>query len=201
MPSRRAVLAAGLAGACTTAAPPPGPPLSEEAVTVSAAAWHTELCLAAGVLATGPLGALPAMVPTAAAFSFGFGLERWMRADRPESAEALSALSGGAAVVAIRALGGPVPPDSEEQVTLRLPAGGQVAMMRFVAGQLLDPPALRTDGGATLLRSRLRYSLDFTCNTWVLRALAEAGLSVPVAGMRFRGETMAALRANISLQG
>ena len=35
----------------------------------------------------------------AAAFSFGFALESWMRADRPGLTEAFEALTGGVAVV------------------------------------------------------------------------------------------------------
>lgn len=200
MPPRRTFLAASLAGGC--AAPPrPSPPLPAGGAIVSAEAWHTDLCLAGQTLAGGALGTLPAVLPGGSSFAFGFGLESWMRAARPGSAEALSALSGGPAVVSIRALSGPVPPGSEDAVALLLPPGGPDAIARFVAGQLLDPPAARPDGGWTLLRSRLRYSLDFTCNSWVMRALAEAGLDVPVQGIRFRGETMAALRAKTQAQG
>ena len=200
MPSRRALLAAGLVGACTTPEPAPVP-LSAESVTVSAESWHTDLCLAANTLSAGPLAPLVPAAPMADAFALGFGLESWMRADRPGSAEALSALSGGPAVVSIRALAGPLPPGSEETVTLRLPVGGQAAIATFVADQLTEPLTVRPGGGWTLLRSRLRYSLDFTCNTWVLQALAAAGLPVPVTGIRFRGVTMATLRREALRQG
>ncbi len=192
MPPRRSFLAAGLLGACATP-DPPSPPLSAETVIVSAEAWHTDLCLPAGALMGGPLAVLGAQAPGAAAFALGFGLESWMRAERPGSGEALSAISGGPAVVSIRALSGPVPPGSEDAVALRLPAGGRSAIVHFVADQITQPPEVRPDGGWTLLPSRLRYSLGFTCNTWVMEALSRAGLPVPVSGMRFRNETMAAL--------
>lgn len=200
MPPRRALLAAGLAGACATPAPP-APVLSAETVTVSAEAWHTDLILPAHALAAGPLAPLVRAAPGAAGFALGFGLESWMRAERPGSGEALSALSGGPAVVSIRALAGPLPPGAEEAVTLRLPQGGRDAIARFVADQLAEPPWARPDGGWTLLGSRLRYRPGFTCNSWVMQALALAGLPVPVAGMRFRGETMAALRREAVRQG
>nr|WP_255568917.1 DUF2459 domain-containing protein [Neoroseomonas alba] len=189
-----------MVGACTTPEPAPVP-LSGESVTVSAESWHTDLCLAANTLSAGPLAPLVPAAPMADAFGLGFGLESWMRADRPGSAEALSALSGGPAVVSIRALAGPLPPGSEEAVTLRLPSGGQAAIAAFVADQLTEPLIVQPGGGWTLLRSRLRYSPDFTCNTWVLQALATAGLPVPAAGIRLRGVTMAALRRELLRQG
>lgn len=189
-----------MAGACATP-DAPAIPLSAETVTVSAEAWHTDLCLERVALAGGALAPLIGAAPGAAAFALGFGLETWMRAERPGSAEALSALAGGPAVVSVRALRGTVPPGSEDTVILRLPAGGLLAIARFVAGQVSEPLAVRPDGGWTLLRSRLRYSLDFTCNSWVMEALARAGLPVPVAGIRFRSETMAALRREARRQG
>lgn len=200
MSPRRSFLAAGLLGAC--AAPDrPSPPLSGETAIVAAEAWHTDICLPAGALSGGPLAALAARAPGAAGFALGFGLESWMRAERPGSGEALAALSGGPAVVSVRALPGAVPPGTEDAVTLRLPAGGPSAIAHFVAGQVTGPLDVRPDGGWTLLPSRLRYSLGFTCNTWVMEALFRAGLPVPVAGMRFRTETMAALWREAARQG
>jgi hypothetical protein len=61
-------------------------------------------------------------------------------------------------------------------------------------------PAPAPGGGWLLLPARTPYSLGFTCNTWVMQALARAGLPVPVAGIRLRGEAMAALRAEAARQ-
>ncbi len=198
MPSRRAILCAALAGGC--AAPlPPARPLGEERVTVSAESWHTDLCLPAGALGGTPLASVPG--GGVRAIALGFGLERWMRAARPGSAEALAALGGGPALVWLRALSGPVPDTADEAVPLRLPTGGTAAIARFVAGQLTVPlPVAMEAGAAALLPSRLAYAPDFTCNTWVLKALAEAGLPVPVAGIRFRRGTMAAIHAEAERQ-
>lgn len=195
MPSRRTLLAALPA---TCAAPPrPAPALGPDTLQVAAEAWHTDLCLPAALL-RGPLAPL---APYGAAFAFGFGLERWMRAARPGAAEALGALVGGPAVVSLRALPAPVPPGAEEAVALRLPAGGADTIAAFIAGQLAEPlPAAPPLGALVLLRSRLPYTLGFTCNTWVVRALDLAGLPVPVAGIRLRGEAMAALRAEAARQ-
>lgn len=202
MPQRRALFAASLASAC--AAPGPGSPplpLGEDTVRVSAESWHTDLCLAAGDVRAGPLAPFAAGAPAAWAFAFGFGLESWMRAERPGSAEALAALGGGPAVVSVRALPGPVPPGAEDAVALRLPAGGLARIADFIAGQVDPPlPPAPPSGAWLLVPSRLRYALDFTCNTWVLRALAEAGLPVPAAGIRLREATMAALRAEAARQ-
>lgn len=196
MVCRRALLAAALPAAC--AAPPrPASPLGPDALTVAAEAWHTDLCLPAPLLRA----VLGVQAPQAAAIACGFGLESWMRAARPGSAEALEALAGGPAVVSLRALPGLVPPGAEESVALRLPPGGADAIAAFIAGQAAEPlPPVLPLGRMVLLPSRLPYSLGFTCNTWVMRALALAGLPVPVAGIRLRGEAMAALRAEAARQ-
>lgn len=200
---RRAALALPLA-ACGGAAGParPPPPLSAEAAIVAAEAWHTDLCLPAAALRDGPLAPALAEAPGAPGLALGFGLEAWMRADRPGSAEALGALTGGPGVVSFRILWAAVPPGAEESVALRLPEGGTAAIAAFVAGQLAGPPPPAPPSGRWLLvPSRLPYTLGFTCNTWVLRALAEAGLPVPGAGIRLRGEAMAAIRAEAVRQG
>lgn len=166
---------------------------------MAAEAWHTDLCLPVAALRPGPLA--PLAPPGVRVLAFGFGLEAWMRAERPGAAEMLGAIAGGPAVVSVRALTSDLPPGAEEAVALRLPGGGTMAVVRFVAGQLATPPVAAPAGGAwLLLPSRLRYTLAFTCNTWVMRALAEAGLPVPVNGIRLRGEAMAALRAEARQQ-
>lgn len=202
MPSRRAVLGAAFLGACAAPGPrPDAAPLSAEAVLVAAESWHLDLCLPGAAVRSGPLAPIAWDAPAAAAFAFGFGLESWMRAARPGSAEALPALIGGPAVVAARALAGLAPPGAEEAAALRLPAGGHAAIAAFILGQLDEPPAPAPAHGARLLlRSARRYSLGFTCNTWVMACLAAAGLAVPVAGMRLRGEAMAALRREAARQ-
>lgn len=202
MTPRRAILSTALLGAC--AAPHAGPrpaPLTQAALLVAAEAWHLDLCLPAAPLRAGTLAPLIVAAPTAPAFAFGFGLESWMRAARPGSAEALGAIGGGPAVVSVRALPGPAPPAAEETVTLRLPASGHAAIATFILDQMPGPltPA-PADGAWLLLPSARRYSLGFTCNTWVMAALAAAGLPVPVSGIRFRREAMDALRAEAARQ-
>nr|WP_246523434.1 DUF2459 domain-containing protein [Neoroseomonas eburnea] len=168
---------------------------------VAAESWHTDLCLAARTVRAGPLAPFAAEAPGAPTFAFGFGLESWMRAERPGSGEALAALGGGSALVSVRALSGPVPPGAEESVTLRLPEGGLAAIVAFIAGQVDPPlPPAPPSGAWLLVPSRLRYAPDFTCNTWVMRALAVAGLPVPVTGIRLRGAAMAALHAEAARQ-
>lgn len=198
MPLRRA-LPALLVGACAARlTPSAGPPLQPgPALIVIAESWHTEICLPAHALASTALAPVRAGAPSAAAFSFGFGLESWMRADRHRLTEAFEALTGGVAVVSIRALHGAVPPGAEEAIALRLLAGGIVAIAAFVAGQMRVPvpPSLPPGAGLRLVPSVIAYSLRFTCNTWVTRALAEAGLPVPFAGIVLRGQAMAAVRA------
>lgn len=200
---RRAALALPLA-ACGGAAGParPPPPLSAEGAIIAAESWHTDLCLPAAALRNGPLGPALAGAPGAPGLALGFGLEAWMRADRPGAAEALGALGGGPGVVSFRILWGATPPGAEESVALRLPAGGTAAIVAFVAGQLDGPPPPAPPSGRLLLvPSRLPYTLGFTCNTWVMRALAEAGLPVPVRRIRLRSEAMAAIRAEAARQG
>jgi hypothetical protein len=203
MVPRRPLLASVLLGAC--AAPRPDAPpraLGAGRVAVAAEAWHTDLCLPGAVVRVGTLAPLAADAPAAAAFAFGFGLESWMRADRPGFTEALGAVAGGPAVVSVRALQGALPPGAEESVTLRLPDGGFEAIAAFVTGGIAGPLAPAPPGGGwLLLPARRRYSLGFTCNSWVMQALAESGLPVPVDGIRLRGEAMAALRREAARQG
>lgn len=190
-----------LLGACTSPGPAEDPrPLSQEAVLVTAQSWHLDLCLTAAAIGAGRLAPLAQGSPTAQAFAFGFGLESWMRAARPGSGEALGALAGGPAVVAIQALPGPAPVTAEESVALRLPYGGHAAIDAFIAGQLEVPLPPVPPGGSLLLPSRRRYSLRFTCNSWVMAALAAAGLPVPVSGVGLRREAMAALRVEAARQ-
>ncbi len=199
MPTRRAILASALGGGCTTR-PMPAPPLGAGRLLVAAESWHTDLCLPTAALAGTPLAPVAGVPGRGGAMALGFGLDSWMRADRPGSAELLAALSGGPAVVWMRALDGPFPAGAEDVVPLRLPAGGTAAIAAFVAGQVAAPlPALRP-GRSVLVPSRLPYALDFTCNTWVMQALALAGLPVPVAGIRLRSGAMAAIHAEAARQ-
>jgi hypothetical protein len=195
----RRALPALLAGACAARpTPSAGPPLQPgHTLIVIAESWHTEICLPAHALDSTPLAPVRAGAPSAAAFSFGFGLESWMRAGRPGLSEGFEALTGGVAVVSIRALRGAVPPGAEEVIALRLPPGGVAAIAAFVAGQMRVPvpPSLPPGAGLRLVHSVIAYSLRFSCNTWVVRALAEAGLPVRFEGIVLRRETMAAVRA------
>ncbi|CAH0297095.1 DUF2459 domain-containing protein [Roseomonas sp. CECT 9278] len=202
MLSRRPLLASILLGACALPAPPRPPAgLGTDGVLVAAEAWHTDLCLPAPVVRAGRLAPLAAGAPSAAGFAFGFGLEDWMRADRPGFTEALGAVTGGPAVVSVRATAAALPAGAEESLALRLPAGGVAAIEGFILASIAEPLAPAPPGGGwLLLRARRRYSLGFTCNSWVMQALAEAGLPVPVAGIRLRGEAMAALRAEAARQ-
>jgi len=203
MTPRRPLLASALLGAC--AAPGPGAPLpvlGPDRIAVAAEAWHTDLCLPAAMLRGGPLAPLADGAPLAQGFAFGFGLEDWMRADRPGFTEALGAIAGGPAVVSVRATAGALPPGAEESVSLRLPGGGVDALAAFIRRSIAGPLAAAPPGGPwLLLPAGRRYSLGFTCNTWVMEALAQAGLPVPVRGIRLRGEAMAALRAEAARQG
>lgn len=203
MTPRRALLLAALPAACATPAPPgsAAAPLGSEVVRIAAEAWHTDLCLPASAVAAGPLEGFAQGAPGARAFAFGFGLESWMRAERPGSGEALAALSGGPAVVSVRALAGEVPARAEETVALRLPRGGFAAIAAFIRAQVAGPlPPAPASGALLLVPSALRYTLGFTCNGWTMRALGETGLPVPVAGIRLRGEAMAALRIEAARQ-
>lgn len=200
---RRAILPTALLAACALpeAAPRPRPALSADGLLVAADAWHSELCLAAPVVRAGPLASCARDAPAAKAFAFGFALESWMRAAQPGLAEAFEALGGGPGVIVVRALPDLVPAGTAAAVPLRLPAGGQGAIAAFVMAQLAAPLPPAPPGGAFLLvPAARRYSLDFTCNTWVMAALAAAGLPVPVQGIRLQVDVMDALRAEAARQ-
>lgn len=200
MATRRAILAAATLGACTPRQHS-APPLGWEALIVAAESWHTDLCIPSDAVRASALAPVTFAAPHAAAFAFGYGLESWMRAIEPGSGEAWGAVFGGPAAISVRALAGPVPAGAEDQVALRLPPGGIAAIAAFVTGQLGAPlPAASSTGAWTLVPSRIPYTLGFTCNTWVMQALAEAGLPVPVAGILRRDAAMTALRAEARRQ-
>ena len=201
MTPRRPLLVSAVLGACAAPDRAPQRPLGAETIAVAAEAWHTDLCLPPAALRAGPLAPPASGGPAAGGYAFRFGLESWMRAERPGFTEALGAIAGGPAVVSVRATAGPLPAGAEESLALRLPDGGLVAILGFILGSIDAPLAPAPPGGGwLLLRARQPYSLGFTCNTWVMQALAEAGLPVPVAGIRLRGEAMAALRREAARQ-
>ena len=200
---RRTLLALLPSACAATPRQRTGPPTGAgNFLVVIAESWHTEICLPAHALVSTPLAPLRAGAPAAEAFGFGFGLESWMRADRPGLNEALEALASGPAVISVRALRDSVPPGSEEKVALGLPEAGIAAIAAFIAGNISEPvpPSMPVCAGLRLVPSSIAYSLHFTCNTWVMRALAEAGLPVPVAGIVLRRQAMAAVRAEAERQ-
>lgn len=201
MPTRRAILSALALGACVPPQRPAAVPLGAEGLIVAAESWHTDLCIPADAVQRSALAPATLAAPGAAAFAFGYGLESWMRAVEPGSGEAWGAVFGGPAAISVRALAGPVPSGAEDQLLLHLPPGGIAAIAAFVTRQLAAPlPAAAPSGAWTLVPSRIPYTLGFTCNTWVMQALAEAGLPVPVAGILRRESAMEALRAEARRQ-
>jgi len=175
-----AVLLAGCAAVPLPAACAPGE--SGAAVWLVDRGWHTELLLPAGGIG-GPLALAADRFPGAPLIAFGFGKRDWITAEEPDLATILS---------------GPIPGPGVVEVTGRaaLPAGairlglgqaGIAGLQRFLAASLADPaapPAVVSRYGQHFHDSSRRYSLAFTCNTWVAEALSAAGLPVRPAGVR-----------------
>jgi len=188
-------LALSLAG-CATAPPPVLAPCTTPQGPVAWLAdhgWHTEVALPIAAL-RGPLAGLAAQFPGAGFLSFGYGQKRFVLAREGDP---------------LKWLLGPLPGDGVLQVTgltradglaIPLPPGGAERLSAYL-WETLAKDAAGEPAAPQPLQSRLyydtarRYTLGFTCNTWVAAALRAAGLPVHDAGVVWAGDVTAQARA------
>lgn len=190
---------AGIVGGCATPAPPWPTPIKGDSVYIVAEGWHVEVGLPSGEL-KGPLAAYRDVFPGAAVIMFGYGKRSFM--------------TGTAAQRVIGYLVGPLPGESTIEVsavtttpadafgpaittTLSLPLGGAEALSNFIWSDLEkdkvgDPRLIevRSERNSLLYGARSEYNLEHTCNTWVVDALATAGLPTSSAGVVFSGQAV-----------
>lgn len=211
----RGIAAAGLAApalGCAMADPVniadlQPPPRGTIALSLVSRDWHTEIGVPLDRLdeptRTDWLNAVPrpewyGMVPRDGRIAFGFGAKVFMTAAAPGVGEALSALMNAPGVVAVSGL--PQRPQEESQVDdhaeVMVTPDGLARMLAFVRQQVerdaAGRPALLGGffRGRKLFDSRLRYSSDFTCNTWTLQALRAGGLPVRPEGVVWSRQVM-----------
>lgn len=169
--------------------------------------WHTEIGVPVHLIdaATreGWLNAVPRqgwreIVPRDGRIAFGFGAKVFMTAAAPGVGEALSALMNAPGVVAVS--GQPVRPQDlgpvDDYAEVKVTPAGLEQMLGFVRRQVERDAAGRPSllggffRGRMLFDSRLRYSTDFTCNTWTLQALRAAGLPTMPDGVVWSRQVM-----------
>jgi uncharacterized protein (TIGR02117 family) len=165
--------------------------------------WHTSIVLARADL---PAGAIPEAedFPAASYLEFGWGDAEYFPARSPTFGMALSAaLAPGPAVVHM--VGLPAPPrevfPTAETIDVTLPPAGFRRLVDYLEASFARGGARRAEPSAPGLYSFSRFypatgefHLFNTCNTWIARGLAAAGLPVTVAGTLRAEELMAQLR-------
>lgn len=179
-----ALFLAMLLAGCAAIPPPAGCVTGElgPAIWLVDRGWHTELLLPSGAIG-GPLAQATNRFPGAAFMAFGFGKRDWITAEEQDLATILSGPVPGPGVVEVT--GRVALP--EGAIRLALPPGGMEGVRGFLTRSLADPrarPAVVSSSGQHFHDASLRYSLAYTCNTWVAEALAAAGLPVRAAGVR-----------------
>ncbi len=184
-----AMLLAGCA-----AIPPPvqcAPGLAGPTIWLVDRGWHTELLVPADAIDS----AATRRFPGAPFIALGFGKRDWITAEEPDLAMILSGPIPGPGVVEVTGRSGL--PDTA--IRLPLNAAGMAGLRDFLARSLLDPsapPAVVSRYGQHFHVASRRYSLAYTCNSWVAEALAAAGLPVRAAGVRL---TRGVLRQAVAL--
>jgi uncharacterized protein (TIGR02117 family) len=215
-PSRRTAVAfVGLALAAACAPPPPAPQAhraamhahaDDRAVHVVRRGWHTGIVID---LATPGARALPPDLGSAAGggqAEFGWGDRAFYMADDPSVwLAARAALAPTPAVLHVMPVTGPPFAGADDVVSFSL-SGPRFAALAQAIADSLDP-----DGAAAPLATGVRergvffaargaFHLQNTCNTWVARTLAAAGLAIDPDGVVTAGAAMRGLRAALAAE-
>ncbi|MEQ8966990.1 MAG: DUF2459 domain-containing protein [Azospirillaceae bacterium] len=190
----------GWLAACASGPPPPadpGPPAHE--IRVVRHGWHTGLVVDHAALAGTGLVPEVADFPDARFLEFGWGDRTFYRAPTQTVPMALrAALTPTDAVLHVAPLGdgavpGAVAIDVSAVVFRRLAAALSDAFDRSPGGraEALEPS---TASGGRFYPAQGTFHVFNTCNTWVVRRLAMAGLDVSPIGVLTAGEAMRRLR-------
>ena len=200
----------GLAGGCTSPAPPPAAavPTGNASIIVVASGWHSDIALPTDELGT-PLADLERDFPDAHFLVFGFGERAYLMARDGGSGEMLGALLPSESAIRMTALRAP-PAEvfgAENLVTLHL---SRQAVDRIAAliwqgmEKQADGTPRRLAGepyaGSVLYAATETYDALHTCNSWTAQLLHEAGLPVDPNGVLFTGQVMDQARQIAALQ-
>jgi hypothetical protein len=152
----------------------------------------------------GGLAAFRRVYPGAEAVMFGYGKRTFMTARTDGLSEYLLGPFPGPGVIETVGLRD-LPPDSygdEGMVALRLPPGGAARLAGFIwqdlARDRFGGPKLLGPGfypGSRFYASVSAYNPAHTCNTWLMQALAAAGLPVSGSFVVFSGQAVARVQA------
>ena len=191
-----------LAAACVTSRPAVVPPPPDELLVslwVLDHGWHTAIALRrADVDRT--LWPEVEDFPEATFIEVAWGDREFYMATPATAWMALKAAFGtGASVLHVVGFDSPIATAfaQSDVVELRVSREGLDALTRFVADEHQRGPegrAVRLQrglyGDGWFYAARGRYALSHTCNTWVARALATAGLPVSSSGVVTAGDVM-----------
>jgi len=194
----------GWLAACASGPPPPpdpGPPAHE--IHVVRHGWHTGLVVDRAALAGTGLVPEVADFPQARFLEFGWGDRRFYTAPSPTALMALrAALVPTDAVLHVTPAsppqGGATSPDTMAlavpEVTFRRLATSLAMAFDRPSGGRAEPLAPAAPIAGRFYPARGTFHVFNTCNTWVVRRLAMAGVDVAPVGVLTAGEAMRRVR-------
>jgi uncharacterized protein (TIGR02117 family) len=207
-PSRRAVLAAlpglALAAAGGPAFPPAVAQERAHRIYVTNIGWHTGIAVRREAVAARDRIPEIGDFPDAAYVEFGWGDRNYYTDPDPSAFQALGAgFAPGPAVLHLIGMRGPPHRFYGSAEVLAVPVS-DATLGRLIAqidGTFDRPPEGRAEPirsalvrGAYFYPAHGRFHLFNTCNTWVARMLAEAGLDVSYGGVVTAGDLMGQVR-------
>ncbi len=176
------------------------PPLQRDGPRVAfiQQGWHSGLVVPSGEL-EGPLRTLKHWFPGARYLMIGWG-ERWFYTEsHPGILTGLRALFPAPSVLYVQ--GFRHSPPAAHILWRPLSAAGLHRLQRFLwrtfrhgAHDNLEPVRVHGRYPGTFFRARGTYDAFYTCNTWTITALHQAGLPVHATGILFSGQALSAVR-------
>ena len=179
-------LCLGVAGCAVPAALPcdPGPAPRPVAWVVDYG-WHTEIIVPADQI-EGSLAAIRAMYPDVPVLSFGFGKQSFFTLDNPGSADLIAgAIPGAGAIRIIKLASEPVQGGQGHLLRVALTTAEWERLSEFLWNAMAHAPGRQpirvttpTPTNGDFFVAAHGYSLAYTCNTWTVDGLGQAGLSI-----------------------
>jgi uncharacterized protein (TIGR02117 family) len=216
LPGRRiaaAAVATALLSACATPissaskspspAPVAGAPAADHIVYVMRRGWHAGLIVERAALLRAGQPAEAADFPAAAFLEFGWGDRRYYMAPDPTPGMALrAALTPTPAVLHVEPRGRPPDGATPDALAVALSEADFARLARALSetferrpGEIATPIAPGQRPGARFYVATGRFHLLNTCNTWIARTLAAAGVAIDPRGTATAGDLMRRLRA------
>ncbi len=216
LPGRRiaaAAVATALLSACaapiSSASKPPSPatvadaPGADHIVHVVRRGWHAGLIVERAALLRAGLPAEAADFPAAAFLEFGWGDRRYYMAPDPTPGMALrAALTPTRAALHVEPRAHPPAGATPDTLAVPLSDADFARLAHALSetferrpGETATPLAPGQRPGARFYAATGRFHLLNTCNTWIARTLAAAGVAIDPSGTATAGDLMRRLRA------